>query len=436
MREAWVPRTSPARRRVGRVAVVSMHTCPLDQPGTGDSGGMNVYVRAVAKRLAETGVRVDVFTRAAGPEQHVVELDPGVRVVHLEAGPDAPVDKEELMKYLCAFLCSLLRFEVEEGLRTGDTACAYDVIHTHYWLSGWVGRLARERWGIPHVHSFHTLGRVKNRSLAAGEDPEPASRIAGEERIVHTADCILSPTAGEAADLVSLYGARPDRVRVVSPGVDTDRFRPGDPDAAKRAIGLPGRPLVLFVGRLQPLKQPDLAVRAIADLKVRRPELAGGVALLLLGGPSGRGGTSASSIGALSSELGIGDAVEVRAPVPHGLLPDYYRAADVVIVPSRTESFGLVALEAEACGTPVVATDIGGLRTTVLDGVTGTLVNGDGPSAFSRAIEDLLADPAARAKMGAAGARYARRFDWRGAAAGLLAVYEDLVPEDAAEVSG
>ncbi|MCI0632976.1 MAG: glycosyltransferase, partial [Actinobacteria bacterium] len=184
-----IPRVRPAN--VERVALVSVHTCPLDQPGLGDSGGMNVYVRSVARRLAEMGVEVDIFTRAAGPEQHVVDVDPGVRVVHLEAGPDAPVEKEELPRYLTAFLQSMMRFEAEESARLGVASPLYDVVHSHYWLSGWIGRLARERWRVPLVHSFHTLGRVKNRALAAGETPEPPARLSGEQRVVQAADCIL-----------------------------------------------------------------------------------------------------------------------------------------------------------------------------------------------------------------------------------------------------
>ncbi|MFY9588881.1 MAG: glycosyltransferase, partial [Actinomycetota bacterium] len=217
-----IPRVKPAN--VERVALVSVHTCPLDQPGFGDSGGMNVYVRSVARRLAEMGIAVDIFTRWAGPEQHVVDVDPGVRVVHLEAGPDAPVEKEELPRYLTAFLQSMMRFEADEAARLNVSSPIYDVVHSHYWLSGWIGRLARERWHIPLVHSFHTLGRVKNRTLAPGENPEPAGRISGEQRVVQAADCILAPTIGEAADLVNLYGADPRRVRVVAPGVDTDVF--------------------------------------------------------------------------------------------------------------------------------------------------------------------------------------------------------------------
>ncbi|MFN2615023.1 MAG: glycosyltransferase, partial [Actinomycetota bacterium] len=255
-----------ARGCVQRVALISVHTCPLDQPGTGDSGGMNVYVRQVARRLAEMGVEVDIFSRWAGASKRVRSMYPGVRVIHLEAGPPHPIPKERLPDHLCQFVTSLMRFELDEQARLGVDGPIYDAVHSHYWLSGSIGRHVAERWVIPLVHSFHTLGRVKNMTLAAGDRPEPQARIVAEEKIVATADCILAPTADEAADLVQLYGADPARVRVVAPGVDTDVFKPGARDAAKEALGFTGRNVVLFVGRLQPLKSPDIALRAIAEL--------------------------------------------------------------------------------------------------------------------------------------------------------------------------
>jgi D-inositol-3-phosphate glycosyltransferase len=420
-----VPRVRPAN--VERVALVSVHTCPLDQPGLGDSGGMNVYVRSVARRLAEMGVEVDIFTRWAGPEQHVVDVDPGVRVVHLEAGPDAPVEKEELPKYLTEFLSAMIRFETEESARINVASPMYDVVHSHYWLSGWIGRLARERWRIPLAHSFHTLGRIKNRTLAPGETPEPPRRIRGEQRVVHAADCILAPTIGEAADLVNLYGADPRSVRVIAPGVDTEVFTPGDGDEAKASLGLSGRRVILFVGRLQPLKQPEVAVRAVAELMRHEPEFAGQVTLMVLGGPSGRGGVQPESLAKLAAELGIVESLRLEGAIPHDELPRYYRAADAVLIPSRSESFGLVAIEASACGAPVVASDVGGLGVTVRDGVTGLLVPSFEPLAYADAKWRVLSDPALSAAMGSAGSHFARRFDWRRASLDLLAVYEELV---------
>ncbi len=420
-----MPRGVPAR--VERVALVSVHTCPLDQPGIGDSGGMNVYVRSVARRLAEMGVEVDIFTRCAGPEQHVVDVDPGVRVVHLEAGPDAPVEKEELPHYLGDFFGALVRFEAEEAARLGATTPIYDVVHSHYWLSGSIGRRARERWRVPLVHSFHTLGAVKNLTLGDDDSPEPPSRIAGEQKVVNAADCVLAPTVGEAADLVNLYGADPGRVRVVAPGVDTDVFTPDDRDQAKAVLGLAGRAVVLFVARLQPLKQPDVAVRAIARLAASSPDLAERLTLVVVGGPSGRGGVQPETLVKLAAELGIADVIRLEGTVPHDAIPLYYRAADATLISSRSESFGLVAIESSACGTPVVASDVGGLRVTVRDGVTGLLVPSFAPEAYADSLWRILGDPVLATAMGTAGARFARRFDWRRASIDLLAIYEDLL---------
>jgi len=432
VQEAYKQLSRGGPARVERVAVVSIHTCPLDQPGIGDSGGMNVYVRSVARRLAEMGVEVDVFTRAAGPEQHVVDVDPGVRVVHLRAGPDAPVDKEELSRYLYEFHALMMQFEASEAERLGLSSPMYDVVHSHYWLSGSIGRFARERWGVPLVQSFHTLGRVKNRTLADGEAPEPSARIAGEQRVVQAADCILAPTVGEAAELVNLYGADPRHVRVVAPGVDTDVFTPGDRAQAKADLGLEGRVVVLFVGRLQPLKQPEAALRAIADLGARNPEIRGRISLVVVGGPSGRGGVQPEALTKLAGELGVTDALRLEGTVPHDSLPPYYRAADAVLIPSRSESFGLVAIEASACEAPVVASDVGGLRVAVRDGATGLLVPSFEPAAYADALARVLTDPSLARAMGAAGAHFARRFDWRRASIDLLAIYEELT-EPAAE---
>jgi D-inositol-3-phosphate glycosyltransferase len=425
LREPWDVYASAVRREpaVERIALLSVHTCPLDQPGTGDSGGMNVYVRQVARRLAEMGVQVDVFTRASGQQPRQREMSPGVRVIHLEAGPDRPVPKEELQDHLCEFLYSLMSFESAECERLGISGPLYDAVHSHYWLSGWVGRLAAERWDVPLIQSFHTLGRVKNLTLHEGDTPEPTARLAAEERIIETAQVVLAPTDEEAKQLVRLYGADPARVRVVAPGVDTDVFTPGDRSAAKASLGLAGRTVVLFVGRLQLLKSPDIAVQAVAELARRAPET--DPVLVIVGGPSGRAGLQPDDIAKMAADAGIADRVIVHEPVEHRRMPELYRAADVQLVPSRTESFGLVALEASACGTPVVATDVGGLRTAVWHGHTGLLVAGDDPCDFAEALERIVGTPEVAAAMGESGAHYARRFDWRQAAAGLLSVYEE-----------
>lgn len=413
------PSPPVTRAPVERLALLSVHTCPLDQPGTGDSGGMNVYVLQVARRLAEMGVEVDIFSRWAGDAERIREPEPGVRVIHLDAGPATPLPKEELPDVLCEFLYSMIRFASEEG-RT------YDAVHSHYWLSGWVGRLASEHWGIPLVHTFHTLGRVKNRTLAPGEAPEPTVRILGEERVIAAADRILAPTPVEASDLVTAYNARPERVTVVTPGVDTDVFRPGDRDSAKALLDLTGRRVVLFVGRMQPLKSPDVAIEAFAHAVAGATD---DPLLIMIGGPSGAASTSQDALAKLAANAGVSDRVRFLDPVPHDDLATYYRAADVVLVPSRSESFGLVALEASACGAPVIATRVGGLTTAVRDGVTGLLVDRVDAVAFGETLRSLLLDPERAAALGRAGSHHARRFDWRHAAAKLLGVYEEVVSE-------
>ncbi len=402
---------------VRRVAVLSVHSSPLAPPGVGDSGGMNVYVRAVARELTRHGVASDLYTRAASPDDPpVVELEPGVRLMHLQAGPLEPVPKQVLPRFLCAFLCSLVR--------SGERYGPYDVLHSHYWLSGWVARLARERWDAPVVHSFHTLGRVKNATLAEGDRPEPPSRLAGEERVVAMADRLVAPTPTEARELVELYAAAPGKVRIVAPGVDLSRFRPGDREAARAALGVRARYVLAFVGRLQPLKAPDVAVRALAVLARACPDL--DVELLVAGGVSGDGGHDAPHLARMAWGEGVGDRVRFLPPQPHDQLATLFRAADLVLVPSHSESYSLVALEAQACGTPVIAARVGGLVHAVGDGTTGLLVDRHDPAAYAAAVAALLGNPRRLAAMEAAAARFAGAHGWDRTAARLLDVYGDL----------
>jgi D-inositol-3-phosphate glycosyltransferase len=405
-------------RPVRRVAVLAVHSSPLAPPGVGDSGGMNVTIRALAGELARAGIESDLYTRATSShDPPVVELLPGVRLLHLPAGPLAPVPKQTLPRYLCAFLCSLLR--------AGERYGPYDILHSHYWVSGWVARLARERWDSPMVHSFHTLGRVKNLSLADGDVPEPPTRLAGEERVAAAADCLLTPTPVEARQLVELYGAAPARVRVVPYGVDRARFHPGDRDAARAALGVTRRHVLAFVGRLQPLKAPDVAVLALATLIRQRPDL--DVELLVVGGASGNGGGEPARLARLAADAGVAGRVRFLAAQPHDRLATVYRAADLVLMPSWSESFGLVALEAQACGTPVVAAGVGGLQHAVGDGTTGVLVASHQPEAWAGAVARLLSNPRRLAAMGAAAARFAGVHGWDRTAARLLGIYGDLV---------
>jgi D-inositol-3-phosphate glycosyltransferase len=405
-----------------RVAVVSLHTSPLDQPGTGDSGGMNVYIRAAAERLAAHGVEVDVFTRARGRDPGEVEvLADGSRIVHVQAGPREPVPKDDLPRYVPEFLGGVLRL-VEDEKR------AYDVVHSHYWLSGWVGRSAKEIWGVPLVASFHTLGKVKNYSLARGEALEPSVRLAGEEAVIADADRIVAATPAEAAQLVGLYRADPERIRLVPPGVDHELFSPRPRAEARARLHLTGVRLLLFVGRLQAHKGPDVAVRTLAELLAADPEGTQDVMLAIVGGPSGTGsGAEVARLMDLAGALGVEERVMLFPPQPQARLADFYAAAEVVLVPSRSESFGLVALEAQACGTPVVAAAVGGLRYVVAEGSTGFLVEGHDPADHAERVLRLLADPGAAGRMGRCGVEQSLRFSWDATAREILAVYRELI---------
>ncbi|MGZ4154620.1 MAG: D-inositol-3-phosphate glycosyltransferase [Actinomycetota bacterium] len=405
-----------------RVAVVSLHTSPLDQPGTGDSGGMNAYIRAAADRLAARGLDVDVFTRCRGEDLREVEdLSTGPRIVRVKAGPCAPVPKEELTRYLPEFLGGVVRRQRLEGR-------PYDVVHTHYWLSGWVGRGAKELWGVPLVASFHTLGKVKNYSLARGESPEPAARLAGEQAVIAEADRIMAATPAEASQLVGLYAADPDRVRLAPPGVDHEVFFPRSRAEAKERLHLTGVRLVLFVGRLQTHKGPEIAVRALAEAVWRAPRDADDLVLGVVGGPSGSGhGAEMARLAELAATLGVADRVMFFPPQPQARLAEFYAAADALLVPSRSESFGLVALEAQACGTPVVAAAVGGLRYSVVDGVTGYLVDGHDPADHAERLLALLGDERRALGMSRAAVEHATRFSWDATAGQIDAVYRELL---------
>ncbi|WP_434741833.1 D-inositol-3-phosphate glycosyltransferase [Micromonospora sp. SH-82] len=423
--------------RPRRIATVSVHTSPLHQPGTGDAGGMNVYILEVARRLAEAGVEVEIFTRAtSGDLPQVVEIAPGVQVRHVTAGPLAGLTKEELPGQLCAFTAGVLR--AEAARLPGH----YDLIHSHYWLSGQVGWLARDRWGVPLVHTAHTLAKVKNAQLATGDRPEPKARLIGEEQVVAEADRLVANTRMEAHDLITRYHADPDRVDVVQPGVDLDRFcpAPGDRDAgriaARRRLGLPTTGhQVAFVGRIQPLKAPDVLVRAAAALRERDATLADQLTVVIVGGPSGSGLDRPSALIELAASLGVADRVRFLPPQTGDDLPAVYRAADLVAVPSYNETFGLVALEAQACGTPVVAAAVGGLVTAVRDQVSGVLVDSHDPQDWARTLEHLLPDRAKRVALGRGAERHARDFSWNRTAAGLLAVYDATIAEHRARLA-
>ena len=408
-----------------RVATLSLHTSPLDQPGTGDAGGMNVYVVETSKRLAALGIEVDVFTRATSSDLPLaVELSPGVTVRHIVAGPFEGLGKEDLPAQLCAFTSGVLRAEAlhEPGW--------YDVIHSHYWLSGQVGWLAKERWGVPLVHSAHTLAKVKNALLAVGDRLEPLARIIGEEQVVAAADRLVAGTEAEVDDLVRRYGADPATVVTVPPGVDLDHFRPepGGAGAARAQLGIASNAVVLlFVGRIQPLKAPDVLLRAAARLLADDPGLRRRLVVVIAGGPSGTGLAQPEGLQRLAVELGIAEVVRFEPPASRDRLADLYRAASVVVVPSYNESFGLVAIEAQACGTPVVAAAVGGLRTSVCDGASGLLVAGHDPADYAAAIRRLLDEPGLYRRLAAGAVRHAGQFGWSETTAQLLATYRDAI---------
>ncbi len=409
-----------------RIATLSVHTSPLEQPGTGDAGGMNVYIVEVAKRLAARGVEVEIFTRAvASGLPPIVEMAPGVQVRHVTAGPFEGLAKEELPSQLCAFANGVLRAEA------AHPPGYYDLIHSHYWLSGQVGWLARERWGVPHIWTAHTLAKVKNRFIATGDRPEPKGRVIGEEQVVAESDRLVANTRFEAQDLIAHYQADPARVSVVEPGVDLSRFRPGPSDRAR--LGLPehGR-IVAFVGRIQPLKAPDVLISALAEMRAADcPD----VTLVICGGPSGSGLDRPTALIELAASLGVADSVVFLPPQTGDDLAALYRAADLVAVPSYNESFGLVALEAQACGTPVVAAAVGGLVTAVRDGISGVLVDGHDPADWAKVLHRLLDAPRLRRRLGVGAVTHASQFSWDRTAESLIRVYRDAVVEHRALIA-
>jgi D-inositol-3-phosphate glycosyltransferase len=419
--------TAPRVPMPRRVAIRSVHTSPLDQPGAGDAGGLNVYVCEVAKRLAATGIDVEIFTRATSSDlAPVVELAPGVRVRHITAGPFEGLDKADLPAQLCAFTSGVLRVEAmhEPGY--------FDLVHSHYWLSGQVGWLVKERWGVPLVHSMHTLAKVKNASLAEGDSPEPTARAIGEMQVVEAADRLLASTPDEAEQLVALYDADPQRVRTVAPGVDLDVFTPVDAGAARRRLGFASDAAVLlFVGRIQPLKAPDVLLRAAAQLVAANPELRERLEVVVVGGPSGSGLAHPEQLHKLAGNLGIADVTRFVRPVHQAVLADYYRAATVTVVPSHTESFGLVAVESQACGTPVVAARVGGLLSAVDDGRSGLLVGGHNPIDYAAAIGRVLTDTTLHRRLSRGAVTHAARFGWSQTAAGILDVYAEALASSA-----
>ena len=405
-----------------------VHTSPLDQPGAGDAGGMNIYVVESAERMAAMGVSVDIFTRRHSPDlPDIVELSAGVRVRHLNIGANNAT-KEDLPALIP---------NISEAFSAVLENEKYDVLHSHYWISGKVAMPVAKKFGIPLAHTMHTMARVKNMNLAEGERPEPMIRVQGETQVVAAADALIANTDAEAASLVSLYEACPDNVSVVSPGVDLYKFTAGDGrKAAREAVGLPQDAHILaFVGRIQPHKGPEVLIRAVAEMLNHSPHLRPKLITIIMGGASGSGLGEVERLKDLVSWLNISDVVRFENPVPRAALPQWYRAADLVCVPSYSESFGLVALEAQACGTPVVATAVGGLRTAVADGISGVLVDGHDARAWSSVLARLLQEPQRRVLLSMGAIEHASHFGWDATARGTLDIYDRIIATSASAAS-
>lgn len=405
-----------------RIAMISMHTSPIEQPGSGDAGGMNVYIINVARQLARQGIDVDIYTRATRPSQgEIIEVAPHLRVINIVAGPYDGLSKEELPTQLVAFTGGMAQFVKCHDVR-------YDLIHSHYWLSGQVGWLLRDLWGLPLVHTAHTLAAVKNLYRSGDDTQESEARRICEQQLVDNADVLVVNTEQEARDLIRHYDADPSHIRVVSPGADVELFTPGtdrNTERSRRELGIPlHAKVVTFVGRLQRFKGPDVLIRATAELFRRNPER--NLRVIICGGPSGAAATSDTYL-ALVRELGLSSHVRFLNPRPPEELVAVYRAADIVAVPSYNESFGLVALEAQASGTPVVAARVGGLPIAVAEGETGELVDGHSAAAWADALEHLLDDDAARIAMGKAAVHHAAQFSWAASASALREIYHSAL---------
>lgn len=405
---------------LNQIALLSVHTSPLDQPGVGDAGGLNVYVVETAKRLAQQNIGVDIFTRrtSSSVKNESVLFD-GVKVKQITAGPFEGLTKQSLPSQLCALSAGVLR---EEALQKEGY---YQLIHSHYWLSGQVGWVASERRNVPLVHSMHTMAKVKNSSLAIDDSPEPTEREIGEKQVVDAANQLVANTESEAQDLIHLYGADTNNVSVVNPGVDLDLFSPGDQLIARKELGIPQDAIVFtFVGRVQPLKAPDVLIKAAHQFINDHPNLKNRVRVVICGGLSGSGLNRPESLVSLVKELDLLENVIFLAPSSREKLTSVYRASTLVAVPSYSESFGLVAIEAQACGVPVIATNVGGLKTTVADNKSGLLVNGHDPRTWAQVLAQLSLVDAELKKLQIGARQHALNFSWDKTVSGLINVYE------------
>lgn len=402
---------------IRRVAYLSMHTTPLAQPGIGDAGGMNVYIDRLARTMSGRGIDVDVFTRRTDPAQpDDVAVTGNYKVVHITAGPEEPLR-------IAALADGVQEFALGVAKWAAANRAEYDVVHSHYWLSGWAGVIVKQQLETGLAHSFHTLGRIKDANRAAGQAPESLQRIATEQEVIQFADCVIASTPYEFDDLTEHYGTEPESICISPPGVDHGVFTPGSKAEARKRFGIEYGPLLLYVGRIQPLKGVDVAIETLAEVRRRHPL----ARLLVVGGPSGIDGDSElAHLHELARRRGVEHAVVFRPPETHDVLADIYRACDVLLIPSRSESFGLVAAEAQASGLPVVAADVGGLAYAVADGDSGFLMAGYDPARWAAAVEVILDDPATAERLGRGAEKHADQFSWEATADRLLELYAGI----------
>ncbi|MDJ0664799.1 MAG: glycosyltransferase [Acidimicrobiia bacterium] len=397
------------------VAYLSLHSCPLQQPGIGDAGGMNVYIRELGRAMAEHGTEVVVFTRRSDQlTPDVVEVAPGFQVVHIEAGPRAPLPISEMPGLVAEFAEGTLAWIDQNGTQ-------FDILHSHYWLSGWAGVLLKEKLGLPLANSFHTLGRVKDLTRRADQEPARPIRTLTEEEVIARSDCVVASTPFEFDDLMEHYSADPARLCTSPPGINHAVFRPGSKRQARSWTGLTGDPIVLFAGRIQPLKGVDVAIEALSMVSPEHAQL------VIIGGPSGsQGEAEMARLRSLTTELGLAERVHFIPPVDRSRLAAFYQAADAVIVPSRSETFGLVAAEAQSCGTPVVAAAVGGLPYIIEDGKSGLLVDGHDPVDYAAALDRVLTDDDLAATLSAGALDHSERFSWDATVSRFLELYEGI----------
>jgi len=409
-----------------RIAMLSVHTCPLATLGGKETGGMNVYVRDLSRELGWRGFAVDVFTRAQDPKfVGMRPLGENARVIHIPAGPLAYYDKNLIFHHLPEFIEGVTKFTQRAGI-------SYDIIHSHYWLSGLVAKELRALWGAPIAQMFHTLGHMKNRVARRAEERETEIRLKAEGEIVGFSDRLVAASPLEKEQMVRLYGADPEKIEVIPCGVDLTLFRPFSSSEAKAYLELPlERMMILFVGRIEPLKGIDTLLKAVALATDGLPDLCGHLSLAIIGGSPDPASENMERemqrLSRLKSKLGIDNLVTFLGAKDQDTLPYYYSAAEVCVVPSRYESFGMVALEAMACGTPVVASKVGGLTFTVEEGVTGYLVPENDPAALAERLRSLLTDWDLRRRMGEKGIQVAQRYSWPLIADKIISLYRQAL---------